>query len=79
MAESDVRAKLKMVPEEAQIISKTAQTHIVIDSAPYNGHKQVNLREFIITERYIGATKMGFVVPAEKWEEFKAAVNAVKL
>ena len=58
-------------------IAKNPDTDIVIRIDDYGGKKGLTIREFIKGERYTGFTKNGTRIPAEKFAQFKAAINAV--
>ncbi len=52
-------------------------TEIVIGVREYNGKAGLDIREFVTSDRYTGATKKGLRIPAEKFKEFKEMVNSV--
>ncbi|MBI2451588.1 hypothetical protein HYV50_00750 [Candidatus Pacearchaeota archaeon] len=58
-------------------ISKNADTDIVIRVDDYGGKRGVTIREFLRGERYTGFTKAGTRIPADKFKEFKEAINSI--
>jgi hypothetical protein len=52
-------------------------TEIVIGLREYNGKTGIDIREFTTSEQYTGPTKKGLRIPADKFEAFKAMINAV--
>ena len=63
--------------KEIDKITKNPETDIVIRIDDYMGKKGLTIREFIKTERYTGFTKAGTRVPADKFEQFKKAINSI--
>lgn len=59
-------------------IKKNDNTDVVIRIDEYGGKKGLTIREFTTSDRYTGFTKSGTRIPAEKFEEFKKAINAIK-
>ncbi len=53
-------------------------TEIVVGIKEYNGRVGVDIREFTQSETYSGPTKKGLRIPADKFEEFKNMINAIK-
>ncbi|PIN77975.1 hypothetical protein COV15_00835 [Candidatus Woesearchaeota archaeon CG10_big_fil_rev_8_21_14_0_10_34_12] len=60
-------------------IKKNETTDIVIRVDDYGGKPGVTIREFVTSEKYTGFTKAGTRIPADKFLEFREAVNSVKL
>ncbi len=58
-------------------ITKNPETDIVIRVDDFGGHVGVTIREFVKSERYTGFTKAGTRVPADKFKQFKDAINAI--
>ena len=58
-------------------ISKNADTDIVIRIDDFGGKVGLTIREFIRGERYTGFTKAGTRIPADKFKQFKAAINSI--
>ena len=52
-------------------------TEIVVGLKEYNGKIGIDVREFTQSEAYTGPTKKGLRIPANKFEEFKGAINAI--
>lgn len=63
--------------KEIDKITKNPETDIVIRIDDYMGKKGLTIREFIKSERYTGFTKAGTRVPADKFEQFKKAINSI--
>jgi len=60
-------------------IKKNEVTDIVIRIDDYGGKRGVTIREFTTSERYTGFTKSGTRIPAEKFLEFREAINSINL
>jgi hypothetical protein len=58
-------------------IPKNLDTDIVIRVDDFGGKRGVTIREFVKSERYSGFTKSGTKIPADKFGQFKAAINAI--
>ena len=58
-------------------ISKNPDTDIVIRIDDFGGKVGLTIREFVRSERYTGFTKSGTRIPAEKFAQFKAAINSI--
>lgn len=58
-------------------ITKNPDVDIVIRIDDYGGKKGLTIREFIRGERYTGFTKNGTRVPADKFKQFKQAINSI--
>lgn len=58
-------------------IKKNDNTDIVIRIDEYGGRKGLTIREFTTSDRYTGFTKSGTRIPAEKFEDFKKAINSI--
>lgn len=58
-------------------IAKNPETDIVIRVDDFGGHVGVTIREFVKSERYTGFTKAGTRIPADKFTQFKKAINAI--
>lgn len=58
-------------------ISKNPDTDIVVRIDDFGGKVGLTIREFVKSERYAGFTKAGTRVPADKFEQFKKAINAI--
>ena len=58
-------------------ISKNPETDIVIRVDDFGGNVGVTIREFVRSERYTGFTKAGTRVPADKFAQFKKAINMI--
>lgn len=63
--------------KEIDRIAKNQETDIVIRIDEYMGKKGLTIREFVRSERYSGFTKAGTRIPADKFKQFKAAINMV--
>jgi hypothetical protein len=59
-------------------IKKNDNTDIVIRIDDYGGKRGITIREFTTSERYTGFTKSGTRIPAEKFADFKKAINSIK-
>ena len=58
-------------------IQKNPDTDIVIRVDDFGGRRGVTIREFVRSERYTGFTKAGTRIPADKFAQFKAAINSI--
>lgn len=58
-------------------ITKNPDTEIVIRIDDFGGRKGLTIREFVRSERYSGFTKAGTRVPADRFKQFKAAINSI--
>jgi hypothetical protein len=58
-------------------VKKTEDTDIVVRIDDFGGKIGLTIREFVKSERYTGFTKSGTRVPAEKFKEFKALIDAI--
>ncbi len=58
-------------------IQKNPDTDIVIRVDDFGGRRGVTIREFVKSERYTGFTKAGTRIPADKFSQFKAAINSI--
>jgi hypothetical protein len=60
-------------------IQKNSETDIVIRVDDYGGKTGVTIREFVTSDKYTGFTKAGTRIPADKFIEFREAINAIEL
>ncbi len=58
-------------------ISKNAETDIVLRVDDFGGKRGLTIREFVKGERYTGFTKAGTRIPADKFKQFKDAINSI--
>jgi hypothetical protein len=58
-------------------IQKNPETEIVIRVDDFGGKRGLTIREFVKSERYTGFTKAGTRIPAEKFKQFKEAINLI--
>lgn len=58
-------------------ISKNPETDIVLRIDDFGGKRGLTIREFVRSERYTGFTKAGTRIPADKFAQFKAAINSI--
>jgi hypothetical protein len=58
-------------------IAKNQETDIVIRIDDFGGKRGLTIREFVRSDRYSGFTKAGTRIPADKFKQFKAAINMV--
>ena len=58
-------------------IEKNPETDIVIRIDDFGGRPGLTIREFVKSERYTGFTKAGTRIPADKFEQFKQAINTI--
>lgn len=58
------------------VLSESEEIH-VCDQAKIDEKEYVNLRTFVKTAKYTGATKAGLFIPKEKWGEFVQALAMV--
>lgn len=58
-------------------ITKNSDTDIVIRIDDFGGKIGLTIREFVKSERYTGFTKAGTRVPADKFAQFKKAINMI--
>lgn len=58
-------------------IQKNADTDIVIRIDDFGGRVGLTIREFVKSERYTGFTKAGTRIPADKFRQFKEAINSI--
>lgn len=58
-------------------IKKSDDTKIVVRVDDFGGFPGLTIREFVQNERYTGFTKAGVRIRADKFEAFKAMINAV--
>ena len=58
-------------------IAKNSDTDIVVRVDDFGGKVGVTIREFVRSERYTGFTKAGTRIPADKFKQFKSAINAI--
>lgn len=58
-------------------ITKNAETDIVIRIDDFGGKTGLTIREFVKSDRYTGFTKAGTRIPADKFKQFKEAINSV--
>jgi len=58
-------------------ISKNPDTDIVIRIDDFGGKVGLTIREFVKGERYTGFTKAGTRIPADKFAQFKEAINSI--
>lgn len=56
---------------------KNGDTEIVVRIDDFGGKRGVTIREFVKSERYTGFTKAGTRIPAERFKEFKEAINSI--
>lgn len=59
-------------------IKKNEETEIVIRLDDFGGQPGLTIREFVKSERYTGFTKAGVRIKADKFEEFKNAINSIE-
>ena len=71
--------KVVAMDEEIGRVKKSDTTDVVVRVDDFGGKRGVTIREYLTSEKYTGFTKQGTRIPAEKWEEFKAVVNKVKV
>ena len=60
-------------------IAKNPDTDLIIRIDDFGGVRGVTIREFVKSERYIGFTKAGTRISVGKFQEFKDAINSIKL
>jgi len=58
-------------------IEKNPDTEIVIRIDDFGGRVGLTIREFVKSDRYTGFTKAGTRIPAEKFKQFKDAINSI--
>ena len=58
-------------------ITKNPETDIVIRIDDFGGKVGLTIREFVKSERYTGFTKAGTKIPADKFKQFKEAINSI--
>ena len=58
-------------------ITKNPETEIVIRIDDFGGKVGLTIREFVKSERYTGFTKAGTKIPADKFKQFKEAINSI--
>jgi len=58
-------------------ITKNSETDIVIRIDDFAGKVGLTIREFVKSERYTGFTKAGTKIPADKFKQFKEAINSI--
>lgn len=58
-------------------IPKNPDTDIVIRIDDFGGKVGLTIREFVKSERYTGFTKAGTRIPADKFTQFKQAINSI--
>ena len=58
-------------------IQKNPETEIVIRIDDFGGRVGLTIREFVKSERYTGFTKAGTRIPADKFKQFKEAINSI--
>jgi len=58
-------------------IQKNADTDIVVRVDDFGGRVGLTIREFVRSERYTGFTKAGTRIPADKFVQFKKAINSI--
>lgn len=58
-------------------IPKNPDTDIVIRVDDFGGRRGLTIREFVHSDRYTGFTKAGTRIPADKFSQFKAAINSI--
>jgi hypothetical protein len=59
-------------------IGKNDDTDIVIRIDDFGGKIGLTVREFVKSERYTGFTKAGTRIPADKFKQFKEAINSIQ-
>jgi len=60
-------------------IRKNENTEIVVRIDDFGGKTGLTIREFTTSEGYTGFTKSGTRIPAEKFLEFREAINSIPL
>ncbi|MCK4996811.1 hypothetical protein KAS08_00770 [Candidatus Pacearchaeota archaeon] len=60
-------------------IKKSDDTKIMVIVDDFGGFPGLTIREFVQNKRYTGFTKAGVRIRADKFEAFKAMINAVDL
>lgn len=60
-------------------IPKNSETDIIVRIDDYGGKRGLTIREFVKSERYSGFTKSGTRIPADKFLEFREAINSINL
>ena len=58
-------------------IKKNDTTDIVVRIDDFGGKTGLTVREYVVSERYTGFTKAGTRIPADKFKEFKDAINSI--
>ncbi len=58
-------------------ITKNPDTDIIIRVDDFGGNIGVTIREFVRSERYTGFTKAGTRIPADRFKQFKDAINMI--
>ena len=58
-------------------IEKNPETDIVIRIDDFGGNVGLTIREFVKSDRYTGFTKSGTRIPADKFKQFKDAINSI--
>ena len=58
-------------------IGKNSDTDIIIRVDDFGGKIGLTIREFVKSERYTGFTKAGTRIPADKFKQFKDAINSI--
>lgn len=56
---------------------KSGDTEIVVRVDDFGGKRGLTIREFVKSERYTGFTKAGTRIPADRFNEFKDAINSI--
>ena len=58
-------------------IQKNDQTEIILRLDDFGGSRGLTIREFVKSPNYTGFTKAGVRIKAEKFTEFKNAINQI--
>jgi hypothetical protein len=58
-------------------IRKNEETEIVVRLDDFGGQPGLTIREFVTSQNYTGFTKAGVRIKADKFEDFKTAINSI--
>ncbi len=58
-------------------LPKNAETEIVVRVDDFGGKRGLTIREFVKSEKYTGFTKAGTRIPADRFKEFRDAINSI--
>lgn len=67
-----------MAENEIGRIRKNETTEIVVRKTEFKGSLGIDIREYVISEKYTGWSKNGLRIPVDQWKTFKDILDKVE-